>query len=197
VEGHGEEPQGESSTGLLKAHAVFMSLAWVIFASSGIFVSRFLKNYFPIYWFRIHIGLLACTCLSTSFGFLMILIFLKFDFVLSEPHHGLGYFTLFGLIIQPILGYLADKNFQPTRIQVPIYPDRIHWYFGLTLWIVALINISLGLQMVPDWGIWPWIFYFILIAFLIAIFAFTSKPEDDKHNKEKKDILLEQELDLE
>lgn len=39
-----------------------------------------------------------------------------------------------------------------TTVQVPFWPDQIHWYIGLTAWICALINMYLGLSM-DDW--WP------------------------------------------
>jgi len=194
--GDTHEGEEDQPVGLITAHAVFMSFAWAICASSGIFVSRFLKKRFPLNWFRIHIILTFGTCVFTSLGFLMILIFLKFSLLTNNPHHILGYLIIGGLIIQPLLGFLADKYFQPSRLQAPIFPDRIHWYLGGILWLSSLINIYLGIQMQSDyWGSLPVILFYISIAVFATILLFTKKPEDRHTNK--KDTLLTSQNNLE
>lgn len=32
-----------------------------------------------------------------------------------------------GSILQPILGFIADRMYNPERRRIPVWPDKIHW----------------------------------------------------------------------
>jgi len=46
---------------------------------------------------------------------------------------------------QPVIGFLADKFFNPDRKATPIFPDKVHWVLGWVSITLGMINIILGL----------------------------------------------------
>lgn len=77
---------------------------------------------------------LILTCLLTLVGFVLILAYLDWTLIfrgsdslskctglkrmLLEVHHSLGFLVVLGAVFQPVLGWLADKWFNPKRAQV-------------------------------------------------------------------------------
>ena len=63
----------------------------------------------------------------------------------SEPHHYIGIITVGLSLIQPIIGYLADKLWNPQRKFIPIWPDKIHWWFGHVIIAMATASVITGM----------------------------------------------------
>lgn len=51
------------------AHGIMMFLAWGIFATTGIFLARYMKGTLGIWWFRGHYGMFAAGTLFTVIAF--------------------------------------------------------------------------------------------------------------------------------
>lgn len=67
---------------------------------------------------------------------------------MSGVHHWIGFFCMFGMLLQPFIGVLADKLFSIERGGNP-YVDYAHTIIGYTVWIAAHVNMYLGINM-PD-----------------------------------------------
>jgi len=170
-----------------RLHALCMFLAWGVCASLGIFISRFGKNKLGIWWFRFHVGLGVSVLVLNILGFISIFGYLDWELQFDDTHHQIGFMAIGGLIIQVCLGFAADRLYDAQRKEVPFWPDQVHWYLGLTIWIAAVINIILGLNMEPYWwNKWYFAFYWFGIAFLAAVFGFTKRVKE----KTLKDQLL-------
>ena len=65
----------------------------------------------------------------------------KFD----ENHHYVGIVTVCLTVLQPVLGWYADKVYDNDRKQISIWPDKIHWWFGHCIMILSFAAIVLGI----------------------------------------------------
>jgi hypothetical protein len=61
-------------------------------------------------------GVSAITCVILAFVF--VLKYLEWEWQFSEPHHLIGFIILLVMFLQPILGVLADKFYNPFRHEV-------------------------------------------------------------------------------
>jgi len=164
-------------------HATLMIFAWCVCASGGIYTARFLRNRFPKHWIKIHIFCQVGTILGTIFGFVAALAPKNFLLNVEDPHSLIGVMVFLSIFPQTVLGVITDKMREPNRGSVPVLPDKLHWIFGRTMWIMALANILLGLSLVTwHWtiklSIWLW------LALLVSIFVFSKRvSHSEEHNK--------------
>jgi len=128
-------------------HGSLMFIAWFGLAPFGFILARFLKQ-FP-WWFNAH-RIIMSVAMATSIA--------AFGVIVYEVPHGEHFnngHKIIGLIVfiigvaQPVIGFLADKFFDPNRKAVPIFPDMIHWILGWFSIILGMINIILGLILYP------------------------------------------------
>ena len=48
------------------------------------------------------------------------------------------------MILQIILGFVIDKLWSPDRTSIPLW-DKLHWWIGRVVFLIAIINLYLGI----------------------------------------------------
>jgi hypothetical protein len=161
---------------LLGVHGALMTTAWAVLATAGIFIARYNKNENK-WWFRVHIALFIVSILFIITGFVVAVAAHGWSLHFHDTHNAIGVVLVVGVFIQPVLGFIADKMFNPNRLSPPVFPDQIHWYIGRVLYIMALFNIYLGLEMFKS-NVWVKVAYYFWVVLIIAVFAFKKQPVD-------------------
>jgi hypothetical protein len=144
------------SSGLIYAtHGILMYIAWCISPFAGIFVSKYLKSYLGHNWFRLHILFMGVGTGLFSIASLILVIlyrrpphFFSPD-ALRHTHVLMGIMILLAMLLQIILGVVIDKLFNPEREKIPLR-DRLHWYLGRFLAVLAIFNAYLGLTIFDE-----------------------------------------------
>ncbi|KAJ3155251.1 hypothetical protein HDU89_007442 [Geranomyces variabilis] len=143
---------GARDTQLRRAHGALLSIAWVILAPVAILVARFGKQALGIWWFRIHMALFLAVVACTYTGFALIYTVVKEN---SNAHYNYqlsGIHVIFGLIIiivtapQALLGFVINYLWSAERTSIPWW-DRLHWWSGRFLFLVAMINVPFGIAL--------------------------------------------------
>jgi hypothetical protein len=125
-----------------KLHAILMVIAWCALLFTGSFFARYLKV-LTTAWFKIHVALQTVGVAMVLAGFIIIFVFLG-QFTMGA-HQVIG-LVIFGLtMLQPFLGLIADRLFDPSRSKAPAQ-DQIHWWVGRFLLVLAVVNIFLGID---------------------------------------------------
>ncbi|KAJ3387339.1 hypothetical protein HDU84_000912 [Entophlyctis sp. JEL0112] len=166
-----------SAVDLVLLHAALMAVAWGVFPFAAIFVARHCKDALGHWWFVTHkylflVGVggamvagLVCVELSLDDGEA------RFS---SSSHAVLGAVIAFALYpAQVALGFVSDRLFRADRAAVPWW-DKLHWWMGRVIVIVALAEIQLGFNLYQDErglsigviaGFWAWVCVAILLVF--------------------------------
>jgi hypothetical protein len=166
-------PVGDNKA-LIYVHGTLMTIAWAVLASSAIYLARFSKGALPFWWMRIHIALFFVSLLCMIAGLIVVLAAADWKLNIHDPHSLIGFLIFLVSFIQPVLGFIADRMFNPKRKSVPIQ-DKLHWYVGRVLFIAALFNIYLGLELV-DAHFAVKVLYYFWVIFLISVFVFNGVP---------------------
>lgn len=110
------------------AHAVLMTLAWLLCVPMGIFLARF---QFIESWFPVHIGTMSLGMVMMVVAFILGVVNAPDDFVQDDSlilaHAWLGLGIFVAGLVQPLLGFLADRMYDPKKANIPVWPDKIHW----------------------------------------------------------------------
>jgi len=134
---------GASSTkfNIIVVHGSLMFIAWFCIAPFGYVLARFMKKF--SWWFQVHraIMFIAMAAMIAAFGIAISYTTKHF----SDAHKIIGLIVVIIGTAQPIIGFLADKLFDPTRKATPIFPDKTHWVLGWISITLGMINIVLGL----------------------------------------------------
>jgi len=176
---------GVSDTDALrKAHGSMMFVVWAVAIPFTSFVARFLKSQLGKAWFEIHRITNGVAMLVQLAAFILAVIFSPNNHF-NTPHKIIGLIVFILGTVQPILGTIADRLFDPNRDGAPIFPDKVHWIVGWTSLALGLANIVLGLQ---SYGALLEIFYASIalscaIGVFLIVFAvqnlFTHWPPND------------------
>lgn len=172
---------------LYQAHGSLMFVIWYVTIPITSFIARYLKGQLGHAWFEIH-------RITNFIAMLMNLAAFIIAVVMTNDGHFNQYHKILGLIvfifgtIQPILGTLADRLFDPNRERAPVFPDMIHWILGWLTLLIGLINIAFGLQYygaIEPVQIAYWVIGSLMVLFLV-VFAIVSKvtgfPAPPDHN---------------
>ena len=62
-------------------------------------------------------------------------------------HRPIGLAVLIASLLQPVLGVLADRMFDPNRERTPFFPDILHWIVGYGIVLLSLFECYLGMAM--------------------------------------------------
>ena len=128
---------------ILIAHGILFFIAWGVAPFVGIFVARYLKNAMGVWWYRVHLGIfVGITGVLSLISFFLIYSQKQSHFNDNHQKIGLAIFIL--MFFQFALGYTCNALWDPKRSAVPWW-DVLHWYFGRSLVLLAVINIFLGL----------------------------------------------------
>jgi magnesium-transporting ATPase (P-type) len=149
-----------------------------------------------VWWYRVHVGLrLGITGLLSLISFILIVLNVQ------EPHFdgshqkiGLAIFIL--MFIQFALGFISNALWDPQRTHAPWW-DKVHWYFGRGLIILAVINIYLGIEEFSEVtgesmvgliiGYWIWI-GILFSMFLLGQFYFGGTQHHKESPKTSEDL---------
>mmetsp|Transcript_6087 Transcript_6087/g.8496 ORF Transcript_6087/g.8496 Transcript_6087/m.8496 type:complete len:582 (+) Transcript_6087:109-1854(+) len=131
----------KNNNAIEEAHGFLMFFAWSVFIPVTSFIARYLKKF--KWWFNVHRIVNSGAMVIGLVAFILALVFCTSHF--DTPHKIIGLVVTILGILQPILGVVADKMFDPNREKTPIFPDKIHWLFGWSSLILGLVNVFLGL----------------------------------------------------
>ena len=165
--------EGELSK--LIAHGALMLVAWIVLVPLGIIMAKFWKR-LGHKWYLAHAGIQSFACLLTLASFILIIVIKSpdghafFD-ASTNPvaftHAIFGVLvTVIGAVFQPVIGKIADSMWKADRTEVPVWPDKVHWYTGRVVSLLALINIILGVIVLDDQeAVW----FGVLIVLVLAV----------------------------
>ncbi|KAJ3319959.1 hypothetical protein HDV06_005777 [Boothiomyces sp. JEL0866] len=140
-------PDGVEYSTVIRIHGYVMLYAWIFCPFIGVFIARYLKDYFGVWWFRLHVLIMVCGCaLGSVSAVLLIFLFKTGPHFSSSPslHPILGLLVTIAMVCQVILGIVSDKLFSMERTVIPWW-DKAHWYLGRGSVIAALITIITGI----------------------------------------------------
>eukprot|EP01114_Cavostelium_apophysatum_P010197 TRINITY_DN2368_c0_g1_i2.p1 TRINITY_DN2368_c0_g1~~TRINITY_DN2368_c0_g1_i2.p1 ORF type:complete len:1022 (-),score=215.75 TRINITY_DN2368_c0_g1_i2:37-3102(-) len=176
-----------STEQMQQAHAILMALGWMFFVTLGILSARFGHAY--NWWFPFHIVVMLIGMISMLGGFIIGVVMSTDDFVQTNKlilaHSWIGLFVVIGGLIQPFLGILADRLYDPMRTSVPIWPDKIHWLVGRYAYVGAVLNVFLGMIYLEVQVVW-YVIFFVWIALVICIYHvldLRTKKVQEQHQK--------------
>jgi len=133
-----------SNSNLPVFHGVTMLLMWGLFAVWGAYLPSFLKGLGHI-WYQLHVVIQGIVLLFTMFAFIAIEAFLGTSGHFDNAHNILGIIVIILAIFQGIIGFLANRYYDPKRTSAPIWPDRVHGVLGAVILFFAFIAMLLGL----------------------------------------------------
>lgn len=173
---------------LMKAHGCLMVIAWVGFASIGIFMARFTRVAFgdkellgTKVWFTFHRILMISTVLVTIVG--IILIFVYAGHWMSGAHPITGIIVLVLSVIQPVAAAFRPHPGDDNRYLF----NWAHRAGGIVALILAVVTVFLGIRVykddlgLDDSPLYAMIVYCVGVAFVIAFDIYLScKKRDHK-----------------
>jgi len=165
--------------GKLKAHGILMIIAWMLLATCGIFMPRYMK---PVLkdrkicgkaaWFPIHqVTMLSCVVTFIA-GFVMILVHFKGKWAdEADRHHWLGLFTIISGLIQPVMAAFRPA---PNTEKRPIF-NWAHRLMGVLAWVLGGFAIIYGMDITGQDDTAAIVFVVAIIAlFLLLDFTLVS-----------------------
>jgi len=167
---------------IIVVHGALMFIAWYCIAPFGFVLARFMKGF--SWWFQVHraIMFIAMLAVIAAFGIAISYCTTHFD----DAHKIIGLIVVIIGVAQPVIGFLADKMFDPNRKATPIFPDKTHWVLGWLSITLGMINIILGLNEYQNTKKGVLVAYCVVAGItFVAIIAFTIfrliKPANSGH----------------
>lgn len=150
-----------------------MLLAWAILVPSGIVVARYFKHIGHA-WYVAHASLQMVAMLISvaSFAYVVYNKYPNISVLSTNPvvvAHAVFGFTVVpvGAVVMPVLGKLADLYWRADRTSTPVFPDRIHWYLGRLLYVMALCNVIMGFLIYQA----VWLILVLIITLIFGAFV--------------------------
>lgn len=163
------------------AHAWLMIIAWIFLVPIAVLIARFYKN-IGHKWFLLHRGIQIIALLLTVVGFALAVSSkvangyeIPASFLsIRSGHQRLGLYVFLMMIINPVIGYLADKLYDPQRTSVPFWPDYLHIILGYSAVFGGFANSYTGIDLFAsyDQGVKYYIILSVWIGLLIIFFIF-------------------------
>jgi hypothetical protein len=152
-----------------KAHGILMISGWTMMLFVGTYIARYMKPVTNL-WFKVHVALQTIGCFAVIAAFVLILVFYNGGFTVGW-HQMIGLFVVIGTVVQPIIGAIADKMYDPARSKVPVWPDQIHWWIGRGTSLLALAAIFLGIWVYMPTSLVSYILFaaYCLLTFIIIL----------------------------
>lgn len=166
----GELGVEEESFALVQAHGCLMVIAWIGFASIGMFIARHMKVSFgqkvllgTKMWFTFHRLLMVLTVLFTILGTILIFVHAGRWTKEAGAHPITGILVLVLAVIQPIMAAFRPHPGEEKRY---IF-NWAHRGVGLSALILAVVTVIFGLRL-PDSRLGDPALYF-MIAYCVAL----------------------------
>jgi hypothetical protein len=130
------------------AHGVMMFFGWCVLFPAALFVARYYKKQMQ-HWFYLHVLLVSAGALFViiAFGIAVEMVKGTGSEGFTTKHSRLGVLVFLVMFLQCLLGIIAHLKYIPTREAVPLFPDRLHWYTGRVVVILAMTNCLMGLYL--------------------------------------------------
>ncbi|PFX23976.1 putative ferric-chelate reductase 1 isoform X2 [Stylophora pistillata] len=186
---------------LIQIHAVLMVIAWVGFATIGMFIARYMK---PVWgekelcgrrlWFQVHRAIMVITVLLTVIGVTLAFIYVGEWSEDAGAHPVIGIIVLSITVLQPIVATLRPPPHGERRWMF----NWAHRSFGLIALALSVINIFLG-SVLPAFhlessAVYVMIVYLLVLAAVVMFeiylaykqgksvkeYCVLSKPQDDE-----------------
>ena len=201
IESSGSNASGSASVNVQlfrAAHGALMFLAWIVLTPLGILIARYYKH-LGHRWYIYHVGIQLTACLLTLVSGILIFYSMWPSTTFDDrngraafAHATIGMIILVGaVIVQPMLGKYADYLYRKQsniRLAVPTFPDKIHWWLGRLLAILAIINVWIGIGLFDTGMIW-WILVGAIVLIVHAVLHFIN--EISKRTKGTEDRFIE------
>ncbi len=152
-------------------HGFSLVFAWAVSPFLGIFVARYWKQKLGHWWFRWHVIFMGwitslvtvvasvLMCLSVSSGHF------------NNAHKILGLFVLLAVVFQFFLGIMSDQLWTAQRKTIPWW-DKLHWWTGRIILVIALANCHLGLNLMDATLGWFIAFWAVVgLGFALLLFG--------------------------
>jgi hypothetical protein len=147
-------------------HGILMTTSWTIIPFSAIFIARYLKNIMGKWWYYTHLYLMLLATIISTIGILFIIL-TSTPPHFSNPHKIIGFVILIDSIIQVVSGFISNHLWFTERKFVPWW-DKLHWWNGRILFILALANVYLGLLLMESVST-LFIIFFVSIGILVVV----------------------------
>lgn len=175
---------GQKINYMVKIHGCLMIFAWMILASASIILARYYKHQWPEgracgrrIWYQVHKVLMIIVLICVVVSFVVIWVHtkgyakLKGANAIQKAHPTLGIIVMGLTIINPIMAFIRPKSDTATR---PVF-KYVHGFVGTTLYVVAILNIILGVTL-PKTTV-PWYTMWIVVAFAVYQLLFEIMME--------------------
>lgn len=174
----------DSKVTLRIVHGVLMAVSWGVLSVVSIIIARWFK-WVGHTWFILHKSLNIIAILLTLIAFVISLVMVKPFRQTSSvalTHAIVGLIVVILSVFQGLIGQLADKLYNPNRVTAPLWPDKIHWYCGRFVQLLAIPTIVLGMLAEKIDKIWIYIFvaWIVLVIVVFIVFAFKGKTQHAK-----------------
>jgi hypothetical protein len=126
-------------------HGSFMFLSFAVCMSFGIFVARYLKEFY--WWFPLHWILQGLGVSLALIAFIIAIVMTDNGSHFTTVHSWFGFATLCLAFLSPILGWAADLVYDAKRTGIPFWPDKAHHYSGRLTVLVSYATIALGINL--------------------------------------------------
>lgn len=174
----------------IQIHAVLMVIAWVGFATVGMFIARFMR---PVWgeknvcgkrvWFQVHQAFMIITALLTVTGVAFAFIYVGHWSEDAGAHPFIGIIVLSTAVIQPLVAFFRPPPDGRRRKQF----NWAHRSCGIIALALAVINIFLGSVLpvfhLEDSAVYVMIVYLLVLAAVVVfeIYLALVKAKDDNY----------------
>ncbi|CAH3167988.1 unnamed protein product [Porites lobata] len=171
---------------VIQLHAILMVVAWVGFATIGMFVPRFMRTVWGVkemcgkrIWFQLHRTLMILTTVCTVAGAILAFVYVGKWSEDAGAHPIIGTIVLFCFFRPPPDGKNSTNSFFALR---RMYFNWAHRTFGLLTLALAVVNIFLG-SILPVFhlevsAVYVMIVYLLALAFVMAFELYLACSED-------------------
>jgi hypothetical protein len=129
-----------------------MAISWGILIVISVFIARWGKNVLGHWWYYLHatINIVCMLAAWSAFG-IAVQMASGDDWKHSSVKNALGH-AWTGLLImitmpfQVCIGWYADRVYDKDRTEVPVWPDKVHWWIGRVIVLLAICNIFVGMK---------------------------------------------------
>ncbi|ODM96838.1 putative ferric-chelate reductase 1 [Orchesella cincta] len=189
------------NTWLVQLHGGLMVIAWLLCASTGMFVARYYKQTHvevmpcgKAFWFSLHVFCMASTAFLTICGSIIILIKKK-GLYFTDVHQYLGVIVVGLAICQVFIAFLRPHPNTPKR---PLF-NWVHWGIGNSAHIVGITCIGFAVELSladlkrfgNDENTWVWILlglvlFHVLMHVIMSVHTLWSdKQMSEGQNKKR------------
>jgi len=169
-------------------HGTLMTVGLVFMIGGGIFIARYLRPLNPK-WEYVHIAVQLFSLLTAASGLIVIEVYSPPAVHFGTFHTIFGLLIMTGVVMQGVRGSMVAKKLMQKITST--FSRLFHWWLGRMLWLVACVNVFLGMQLYGFQGATNYIIfslYGVWLFIIIMLFAVAEKLK--QQNIKNKKILI-------